>query len=173
MHDILSKQSKYTSQLQAIEGFLDAFSKAENNLRDYGNGDLNSMIQVHLLAEIDRHPGITATELAAMKQKSKSYLSQTLSVLENKGYIERFADKSDSKKQKLFVTQAGRYLCEIHTHYDLMSMAYTYEQLSKQFSEEDIDRFFDIMRAYIAMRNSPEWQKHLLNIPSYGTMVDR
>lgn len=51
--------------------------------RDYGTGNVVTMVEVHTLTEIADHPGITVTQLAEFWNRTKSAVSQTVSKLEN------------------------------------------------------------------------------------------
>lgn len=133
---------------QIISDFLDCFSGTEDSLKDYGNGDLISRTQIHLLSAINSMPGITATELSALKRRKKSTISQSLTILEKKGYLYRINDTQDAKKLKLYVTDEGKKLCNLHDAYDEKSLADRHWKLLQECTEEEIQNFYKVMSAY-------------------------
>ena len=139
---------KMLEHSQIIAEFLDYFSGTEDSLKDYGNGDLISRTQVHVLSTIYEKPGLTATELAAIKRRKKSTISQSLTILEKKGYIYRVTDEKDAKKMRLHVTDEGAKLCNLHDAYDQKSMAERHWKLLQKCSEEEIQNFYKVMTAY-------------------------
>lgn len=138
----------YKQQSDLITEFWDHFARTADTLKDYGNGDFISRTQMHLLAIIHSTPGITASELAVMKQRKKSTISQVLNVLEKKGYLYRVADEKDAKKMHLYPTESGKKLCELHEAYDEKIMAERYWKLLQTCTEEEIDHFYKVMIAF-------------------------
>lgn len=66
-----------------------------------------SMIEMRLLGEIGRHPGITANELTTCLNIKKSYLSRLLSRLERDGYIYKEKNPDDTRMRHLFLSEKG------------------------------------------------------------------
>lgn len=145
--------AKFKELSDAMAEFLDLYAYSGDTVyRDYGNGDPVTMTQVHMLGTIEEKHGITATELSRLKRRKKSSISQVLSVLTEKGYIQRIVDERDSKKFCLYVTEKGHELCKLHCQYDIDSMAKTYQKLQLHCSEEELDHFSKVLRAYIQIR---------------------
>lgn len=69
-----------------------------------------SMIEMRILGEIGRHPGITANELTKWLNIKKSYLSRKLSKLERETYIFKEKDPEDSRSLQLYLTDRGKEL---------------------------------------------------------------
>ena len=138
----------YMEQAEIIAEFLDIFAGTADSLRDYGNGDMISRTQIHILSSIHSTPGITASELATLKRRKKSTISQNLTVLENKGYIYRINDTQDAKKLRLYATEEGKKLSNLHDAYDEKSMAERHWKLLRDCSEEEIAHFYKVMATY-------------------------
>ena len=136
-----------------LTDFIDLYAgSSETVYRDYGNGDMVTMTQVHMLSTIEENPGITATELSQRKRKKKSSISQVISQLTQKGYVERVADPSDSKKLCLYATPAGQELCRLHRAYDVSSMGRTYAKLQTYCTREELDHFYKVLKVYNQIR---------------------
>lgn len=138
----------YMEQAQIIAEFLDIFAGTADSLKDYGNGDLISRTQIHLLSAINAAPGITASELATLKRRKKSTISQSLTILEKKGYLYRVNDTQDAKKLRLYATDEGKKLSNLHDAYDEKSMAERHWKLLHDCTEEEIMHFYKVMIAY-------------------------
>ena len=148
-----AEEAKLKEYSDILTDFIDLYAGPSDTVyRDYGNGDLVTMTQVHLLGTIEENPGITATGLSLLKRKKKSSISQVLSQLIQKGYVERMADPHDLKKLCLYVTPRGRELCELHSKYDIASMGRTHAMLRASCTEEELDHFYKVLRSYNQIR---------------------
>jgi MarR family transcriptional repressor of emrRAB len=67
---------------------------------------------------------------------TKGTVSQTLQVLERKGYLEKFADEEDSRVTHLLLSQNGEKLLEEANHDDIFEQAQQ-AVLSKQYASLD------------------------------------
>lgn len=155
MEENYLNSDRMKERAQIITDFLDCFSGTEDSLKDYGNGDLISRTQIHLLSSINSMSGITATELSTLKRRKKSTISQSLTILEKKGYLYRINDTQDAKKLRLYVTDEGKKLCSLHDAYDAKSLADRHWKLLQECTEEEIQNFYKVMSVYNkVMKNS-------------------
>ena len=120
-----------------------------------------NMMEIHTLTYIDDSPGITATELSKIWHKSKSAISQTIKKLINSGYVEKKYLENNEKTARLFTTEKGHQLSNVHKAYDVADITQTTAYLVEQCSEEDLDAFYRILVLYIALLKSQiqRWQK--------------
>ena len=116
--------------------------------RDYGNGRMISMTEVHVLTCIEENPGATITQLALERGKTKSAISQTVKRLEKLGYIYRDKKEGNSKEVLLMPTAEGINLSNAHKLYDLTDIASTSEALLRSCSIEEIDTFYKVIDEY-------------------------
>lgn len=115
---------------------------------DYGNGMQATMLEAHTLTYIEENPGITITELANYWNKTKSYLSQTVSRLVDKGFVEKRKENNNAKSIRLYVTETGRKASKDHKLYDIVDIAKTMGELQEYCSPEEIETFFKVIAAY-------------------------
>ncbi len=134
--------------------FVDMFSAYENNPKDYGTGELYSMIEIHILNAIYNCPGITAKELSEKMRRTKGFISQVLSKLESAGHIIRIPCKTNAKLRELYVTQSGQHLCFAHNEFDEKTLLKTYQYLLRDCTDEEIEAFYRVMQVYINIMNA-------------------
>ncbi|TDO07389.1 MarR family protein [Mycobacterium sp. BK086] len=60
--------------------------------------------EAHVMRHIDRHPGVTPSDLARATGLQRSNMSTALRALEGRGFVERRADPHDARGINLFPT---------------------------------------------------------------------
>lgn len=119
-----------------------------NRVRDYGTGELISMVEVHTLSMIEDNPGITVSELALMWDRTKGAVSQNVAKLEKRGCIYRKNENGDSRTVHLYPTEEGVRLSTYHKLYDNIDIIQTQQVLLNSCTIEDIDTFYKVVRIY-------------------------
>ena len=117
--------------------------------KDYGTGEMVSMVEVHTLRAIARQPGITVSELADQANRTKGAISQTLRKLEGMGYITKKPFALDGRVMNLFITERGETLDKAHFQYDTREVTETFEELRRYCTEEDLKAFYRVIKAYL------------------------
>lgn len=156
MDETMLSGAELNKRSHIVYDFVDCFTEYEDMRKDYGDNEVFSMTEVHMLEYIDHNPGITATELAAGYRRSKSLISKMVNMFEARGYLIRVPDASDGKKRRLFLSVKGKRLCEEHVHYDELNRRSALHALLERCSEEDIDTFYRVMTIYTEHIKS-EW----------------
>ena len=114
--------------------------------QDYGTGELVNMVEVHTLTAIEDNPGINVSELALMWNRTNGAISQTVTKLEKKGYIERRKMEGNAKVVLLFPSEKGVRLSQAHKFYDSVEVSKTMnELLLSGCTIEEIDAFFRVV----------------------------
>lgn len=118
---------------------------------DYGTGELVSMIEAHTITYIEENPGTTVSDLASYWNRTKAALSQTVSKLVDKGFIEKVQSEKNKKTYLLYVTDKGLELSRAHKLYDTIDIAKTMGQLLEKCSPEELESFFKVIDEYIIL----------------------
>lgn len=112
--------------------------------RDYGLGNYMSEVDIHSLSFIERHPGMTAKDLAQMTYRTKGTISLMLSRLEADGFIEQRVNEKNLRERKLFLTAKGKFVCEQHSAYDRRVTINYLTEVSKHCTPEEIEGYFKV-----------------------------
>lgn len=116
--------------------------------RDYGTGDILSMMEAHVLIDIVDSPGTTVTELAKVWDRTASAISQTVRKLMKKGYVYRENSIQDAKVFFLYPTESAKEFAEAHKKFDTRNILRSMKMLREDFSEEELEIFFSIIDKY-------------------------
>lgn len=145
--DINRAYSKLNVRAQLLYEFVLLYHNYIYSQHSYEAEDCN-MIEIHILTSIDDSPGITATELSKIWHKSKSAISQTIKKLVSGGYVEkRFLDNNE-KNLRLYVTEKGKRLSNIHKAYDVADITQTTAYLIEKCGENDFNAFYRVLEQY-------------------------
>lgn len=131
-----------------IYDFVIGYYKYIYKTKDYGTENNFSMLEAHLITDIAKEPGITANILAKKWDKTPAFISQSLTKLENNGYIIRRLNKENRKFYNLYLTKKGDEFDKIHKKYDIRSIVETNKKLMKKFSFEELVNLRVILKEY-------------------------
>lgn len=116
--------------------------------RSYGGDEKLTLVELMLLLTISESEGIFATEIAKKWRKTKGAISQILKKLETKGLIDKQRDSHDAKMYGLFLTERGRQIIEEFDQQDTVESPVILEKMREEFTEEQINNFYCVMRKY-------------------------
>lgn len=133
---------------QKIYGFVYTFYDYFRIRRNYGNNHKFTMIEAHVLTDINDNAGITVSELADKGGKTISALSQTVRKLIKRGYVERINDKEDAKVFFLYPTEKGKEFAHLHKRYDVIDTIKVIKRLLRKYSQEEVVIFFNVLEEY-------------------------
>ena len=101
--------------------------------------------EVNILAVISEHPGIVTVEIAKLWDVTPGAVSQVLSKLESKGYIERRKEEGNAKEVHLYATEKGEALTEQHKAYNQERLEEIEKSVFSGYTLEEIDTFYKIL----------------------------
>lgn len=128
--------------------FVLLYSEYINGQHDYGQGNIFTMLEIHLLTYIQDHPGVTPTELAKIWRKTKGAISQTLTKLDSMGYLKKEKKNENMKSIHLYVTEEGGRISNMHKAYDVADIVQTLQDLQRTCTAEEIDAFYKVLDSY-------------------------
>ena len=117
---------------------------------DYGTGIVMSEVEAHTLNYINAEPGLIATRLVELTDRTKSAVSQTLRQLEKQGLIRREINPLNKREYLIFVTEIGAKTCAAHRNYDREGVTNQINSLLESCTPEEIESFFKVLRCRIA-----------------------
>lgn len=139
---------------EILYSFVDLFSLYEDTPRDYGTGELFSMIEIHVLNAIYKNPGITLKKLSEYMRRTKGFISRIVTKMEKNGLVVKTQDTTEKKNKPLYVTKTGRFLCVQHDEFDEHMLLKTYNYLLRDCTPEEISSFYKVMQVYINIMNA-------------------
>lgn len=103
--------------------------------------------EVHLLKQIIENPNETVTDIAEKTMRTKSSVSQILKRLITKKLIKIDKNPKDKREVIFIPTEEGIKLYKAHEYYD-SKMAFLLSNFLKEYSNEDIELFLEILKKY-------------------------
>lgn len=141
----------FIDNADALYRFVLLYGDYMKQIRNYGTEYDVTMIEVHLLTQIEENPGTTVTKQAEYWMRTKGAISQTLSKLIERGLVYKKPADYDAKTMLLYPTEAGKYLSKKHKEYDHKAVLETIDELKEQFTEKEIEDFIKVVNAYTEM----------------------
>lgn len=136
------------NEMEKVYRFTLTFYEYLYEKRDYGNGEPLSMLEIHILTDVNDNPGMTVTELAKKWKRTTSAVSQIIKSFYDGGLIDRVRNKDDGKVNNLYITDEGKKLVDIHKHYDNIDTIKTLKTLRKEATTDEIEAFFKVAEIY-------------------------
>lgn len=119
----------------------------EKEPKCYGTEELLYTNEVHTLKIIAENEGITQKELTVKMFRTKGATSVMIKKLEKKGLIIRQEDKMDARILRLYLTDKGKTVNEVHLKYDEDKMDEWMEELS--LSDEEVKNTNHVLEVFI------------------------
>ncbi|MEG1012596.1 MAG: MarR family winged helix-turn-helix transcriptional regulator [Ruthenibacterium sp.] len=128
--------------------FISLYQDYMNFRRDYGDGTLHSMVEMHILSIICENPGITIGNLAKEWGCTKGAASQNVTKLEKKKLLIRTKLLDNAKEVHVYSTKQGQRLAELHAEYDKQNEGSTGQRLQERCTMEELIAFNKCMEVY-------------------------
>ncbi|MDK2868324.1 MAG: hypothetical protein PWP38_2639 [Clostridiales bacterium] len=109
------------------------------NASEIARGDL--MMMKRIAMNSDDSDGIMISKLAALMEISNSAVSQKISALEEKGYVERYSTKNDRRRVYAKMTPEGQAVLDRENARLIASMTKVFERMG----EEDTEKFIELL----------------------------
>lgn len=113
------------------------YQKFLSTPREYFPGEKLLMREVHVLIKIGFDGIDNVSELANKMGVTNGAVSQYLSKLEKKGFINRIQDTNDKRQFSVVLTEKGKQLYNLHTAEDKQNYK-EIEKLFDAFTEEEL-----------------------------------
>ena len=143
--ELFHKMTEHTNQ---VYKFVKIYNDYANAPRDYGTGEKVNMLSVHIMSDIEEHPGITVTELAEEWVRTKGSISQVIENLDENGYIIKKKEGNNNKNVHLYPTSKGVELSLAHKMYDARNLKNTLDFFTQYCTEEELTAFYKVLGYY-------------------------
>ena len=143
--ELFHKMTEHTNQ---VYKFVKIYNDYANAPRDYGTGEKVNMLSVHIMSDIEEHPGITVTELAEEWVRTKGSISQVIKYLDENGYIIKNKEGNNNKNVHLYPTSKGVELSLAHKMYDARNLKNTLDFFTQYCTEEELTAFYKVLGYY-------------------------
>lgn len=143
--EINKAYSAISGRTDEIYDFVILFYECINQPKDYGTGELISMVEVHTLGLIDDFPGITQGEIAKRRGRTLGAVCQLISKLVKKGLVEKKKEEGNAKTVHLYVTDKGEQLSMMHRQQDIDEMAKTAHSLLENCTAEELQAYVKVV----------------------------
>ncbi|MBQ9320820.1 MAG: MarR family transcriptional regulator, partial [Eubacterium sp.] len=111
--------------------------------------------EMHILKCIADNPGITVTKIAFDYAKTKGAISQILKkLIEKKLIIQKPSEEQGDNRIFLYISERGKELNACHIAYDELHAGETLDMVRKEFSPEQIDTAFDVLKCWLECRRN-------------------
>lgn len=138
----------FNGEMEKLYFFTQVESEYQFLKRDYGNGVPMTMLEAHVLTDINDSPGITVTEIAHKWEKTPSAISQIVKNLVHQNLVMRIRNEQNGKVNNLYITDEGQKLVLTHKQYDNVDIVKTFRRVLEHADEREIDAFFKVAEIY-------------------------
>lgn len=113
---------KFSNEFNSLHGkFLNIkalYEQMDKTPRKFGTNELLSNTEIHLIEVIGDNENPSVTDLARYQGVTKGAISQNLKRLEQKGFIEKETDPTNTSRSLISLTNKGKtaYYAHIHWH---------------------------------------------------------
>lgn len=146
--DLAFTYEELTRRADLMYSFATRYLKYVNKPRDYLTEGGVSVTEVHILALLSDHPGLTVKEAASQRGITSGGMSQMVAKLEKKGYLERRKEGGNSKNVHLYVTASGQALSDAHKAYNRMRMMQNTTGPIMECTPAEKEIFFKVLAAF-------------------------
>ncbi len=119
--------------------------------KDYGNGEMMNMAEMHTLSLIADNPGISVSGVSKMWNRTVSAASQNINRLVKKGLAQKRKEKGDNKTIHLYATAKGMEFSRLHKEYDEKELTRLAKSLLKKHSFEELSTALEVIETGISV----------------------
>lgn len=115
--------------------------------RDYGTGELFSMVEMRTLDKIAETPGMRVSDIARLWSRTLGAASRNVDRLQGKGLVDRVKLPDNQKNVRVYPTEKGRELCRLHRAYDRRELDGLARTMLEKYSVEELEIFYRVLRS--------------------------
>ncbi|WP_455682572.1 MarR family transcriptional regulator [Thomasclavelia sp.] len=131
--------------IETIDEGYDLMQEYANKPHQYHNLMLYP-VETHTLQMIGNNPGITASLISKMLNKTPSACSQILRKLEKKELILKAKNPENNREYKLYLTDISKVIYDLHEQRDDKILSRYYQNLTV-LTNEEIQTYLKVQKA--------------------------
>ena len=135
----MKREMIFSEMMESLFEFSQIQFQNQNTAMHYGSNDMLFMAEVHMVQDIGDFEGITITELAHQKGKSKSAISQMIDKLNQKGLILKEKHPGGNKQIALYLSDEGKSIYKYHKNLDKKEYKKLLDKLN-EYTDEDFSK---------------------------------
>lgn len=140
----MNKEKAFYELMETIYETSRLISSYENIPRKYGTDDELYMIEVHTLNLIGDQVKTTTTEIAEIKNCTKSAVSQMVDKLIKKDLVVKYRNPDNYRELNIELTPKGKLVYDYHKKLDLEEYR-NYLKNLEQFTVEDFEKYITLL----------------------------
>lgn len=140
----MDKEEIFYELMETIYETSRLISSYENIPRKYGTEDELYMIEVHTLNLIGDQVKTTTSEIARIKNCTKSAVSQMIDKLIKKDLVVKYRNPDNYRELNIELTPKGKLVFEYHKKLDLEEYRKYLKNL-EQFTAEDFQKYITVL----------------------------
>lgn len=123
---------------------VNRFKALEKHPMDFGTKHKLYHSERHMLDKIGENPGMNVTEFATRAGVTKGAVSQVLSKLEKKGFVQRYRNRGNNKEILISLTDSGKTIFEKRKKLNQEVHNQLAKELSK-YSRNNVESFISLL----------------------------
>ena len=130
--------------LKTLDEGVDAIEEYDSLLHDY-RGTVLYQAESQIIKAVGDQPGITASELSRVFDKTNSACSQLIRKLKKKERIRQERNEKNNREYNLYLTEEGKVIYKKHEEFENACYERTYHMLDG-ISEEEMRTYIGIQK---------------------------
>lgn len=128
--------------------------------RDYGDGRMLNMVEIHTIAMIAEEPGLCVSDVAKKWNRTLGAASRNINRLADKGYVTKQKEEGNEKNVHLYLTPQGLKLAEQHHALDLEAARDFSRIIAEKHTWDELETFHTVLETiydFYEQRSRPEF----------------
>lgn len=134
----------FIEMLNEFDQGCDLTAEYDALLHDY-NGTILFQAESQMIKIIGNHPGITASQISKIVDKTSSASSQLIRKLRKKGWVMQKRNEENNREYNLYLTEEGSRIYIGHQKFENACYKRTFHGLER-FSEKDLQTYIAVQR---------------------------
>lgn len=141
--ELISTHQDLVGLTQGMGDFVELYNKLVFSNSVFESDSTEDIFDARVLQVVSNEPGITASEIRKIWNKSPAFMSRTLRKLEDQGLITREIDDDNRIYLKIYTTQKGDQVVKDLYSFEIKVMSTILRSINEKYSEEELEEFVE------------------------------